>query len=55
MYIDKYAKECHGISRKKNIIAIGGFGEIFECNLDTLSLIVKRIPINYPYNKYLFF
>ena len=53
MYIDKYGKECHGISEKKNIIAIGGFGEIFECHVDTLSLIVKRIPINYPYNKYL--
>lgn len=51
-YVDKYKSECSFISTHKEIIQSGSFGEIYECHVDTLHLIVKRIPVYYPFKKY---
>jgi serine/threonine protein kinase len=49
-YVDKYS-ECSSTSLHKEIIDWGSYGEIYECNVDTLNLIVKRITVEYPFKK----
>lgn len=49
-YVGKYS-ECSSTSIHKEIIDFGSYGEIYECNVDTLNLIVKRISVNYPFKK----
>ena len=50
-YVNKYNKECSFVSTHKEIIDFGSYGEIYECHVDTLYLIVKRIPVYYPFKK----
>jgi serine/threonine protein kinase len=50
-YVGKYNKECSSTSIHKQIIDFGSYGEIYECCVNRLNLIVKRIPVKYPFNK----
>jgi len=50
-YAGKYNKECSSTSIHKEIIDFGSYGEIYECRVNRLNLIVKRIPVKYPFNK----
>jgi serine/threonine protein kinase len=50
-YVGKYNKECSSVSIHKEIIDFGSYGEIYECHVNKLNLIVKRIPVKYPFNK----
>ena len=49
-YVGKYS-ECSSTSIHKEIIDFGSYGEIYECRVNRLNLIVKRIPVKYPFNK----
>ena len=49
-YTDKYI-ECSSTSEHQELIDWGSYGEVYECNVDTLNLIVKRIPVEYPFKK----
>jgi len=49
-YVGKYI-ECLSTSRQKEIIDYGSYGEIYECRVKSLNLIVKRIPVEYPFKQ----
>jgi len=48
-YVDKYKSECSSITEE--FINWGSNGEIYECRVGKLPLIVKRIRIVYPFKK----
>jgi len=49
-YVNKYSK-CSFTSKYEKILDWGSYGEIYLCNVDRFNLIVKRIPVKYPFNK----
>lgn len=49
-YVGKYS-ECLSTSKHKEIIDFGSYGEIYECRVKSLNLIVKRIPVEYPFKQ----
>ena len=48
-YVDKYKSECS--STTEEFINFGSYGEIYECHVNKLHLIVKRIRVEYPFKK----